>query len=86
MSWSTLNGKIAKIVIYDKVRVNGDTNYDSPGPRRFPKLVYKKPVNAVVVVVLVTLIVDVDARSKNRRASRTEGLAISSPLSSSLNK
>ena len=34
-----LTGKIAKIVIYDKVRVNGGTDYDSPEPRFVPKLV-----------------------------------------------
>jgi len=43
-------------------------------------------VNDVVVVVDVTLMVDVDVRSKNRRASRAEGFAMASPLSSSLNK
>ena len=78
--------KITKIIIYDKGRVNGGTNYDSPGPHWVPKLVYNKPVKAVVVVVAVTLMVDVDARRKNRRASRAEGFAIASPLSSSLNK
>ena len=31
-----------KIVIYDKERVNGGTNYDSPGPRWVPKLVLNK--------------------------------------------
>ena len=34
--------KIAKIVIYDKGRVNGGTNYDSPGQGWVPKLVDKK--------------------------------------------
>ena len=37
-----LTGKIAKILIYDKGRVNGGTNYDSPGQRRFRKLVLSK--------------------------------------------
>ena len=34
-------GKKAKIVIYDKGRVNGGTNYDSPG-FRFPSSSYHK--------------------------------------------
>ena len=33
-------GKNAKIIINDKERVNGGTNYDSPGQRWVPKLVY----------------------------------------------
>ena len=37
-----LTGKIAKIGIYDKGRVNGGTNYDSPVPRGVPKLFYIK--------------------------------------------
>ena len=36
--------KIAKIVIYDKMRVNGGTNYDSPGQRWVPKLVIDKSI------------------------------------------
>ena len=35
-----LKRKIAKIVIYDKERVNGGINYDSPGLRWVPELVY----------------------------------------------
>ena len=34
-----LTEKKTKIAIYDKRRVNGGSNYDSPGPRRVPKLV-----------------------------------------------
>ena len=34
-----LTGNIAKIVIYDKGRVNGVTKYDSPGSHWVPKLV-----------------------------------------------
>ena len=34
-----LTGNIAKIVIYDKGRVNGVTKYDSPGSHWEPKLV-----------------------------------------------
>ena len=41
-------------------------------------------MNAVVVVVDVTLMVEVDVRSKNRRASRAVGLVFPSPLSRSL--
>ena len=37
-----LSGKIGKIIIYDKARVNGGTNYDYPGQRWVPKLVYNK--------------------------------------------
>jgi len=31
-------GKTAKIIIYDKERVNGGTNYDFPEPRWVPQL------------------------------------------------
>ena len=35
-----LYGKTAKIVIFDQARVNGGNNYELPGQRWAPKLVY----------------------------------------------
>ena len=40
LSRSTFIRKIIKIVIYYKARVNGETNYDYPGQRWVPKLVF----------------------------------------------
>ena len=34
-----LTGQIIKIIIYEKARINGGTNYDSPGQGWVPKLV-----------------------------------------------
>ena len=53
LSWvgPLLTGKIAKIVIYNKGRVNGGTNYDSPAPRWVPKLVAHK-INQKLEILL----------------------------------
>ncbi len=44
-----LEGKIAKIVIYDKARVIGGTNYDSTGHRWVPNLVTCKVQNSKII-------------------------------------
>ena len=50
-----ITGKITKIVIYDKVRVNGRTNFYSPWRRLVPKLeyIFKVEISVFLFVCLI---------------------------------
>ena len=61
--------KLVKTVIYDKGRIHGGANYDSPGPRWVPKLVYYLPWITILRRVYLSTI---PIRIPNYRADQTK--------------